>query len=170
MFVRHVPFHLPHPSYIVLAHAHRFIVTSIFVGMVRETGGEGRGGGSAAGALSIDFCVALGYLGPPCRSKTGCHWRSGRMWTLRGRRGRLMVVGVARELCWGCLAMTRSAGLWPASGDGVGHPGSISGAFRRPNMVVHIFQRSSARGAADRGIADSFYGAGGPTESPMVEW
>ena len=32
-------------SYIVLAHAHRFIATNVFVVMVRETGGEGRGGG-----------------------------------------------------------------------------------------------------------------------------
>ena len=45
LFDMAVPFHLPHPSYIVLAHAHRFIATRIFVGMVREIGGEGRGGG-----------------------------------------------------------------------------------------------------------------------------
>ena len=80
-----------------------------------------------------------------------------------------MVVGVARELCWGCLAMTRSAGLWPASGDGVGHPGSILGAFQRPVMVVYVCPRSRAWGAAFGRAADSICVVGGLTESSTVE-
>ena len=80
-----------------------------------------------------------------------------------------MMVGVARELSWECLAVTRGAGLWPASGDGVGHPGSILGAFWRPNMVAYVCHRSRAWGAAYRGIADSICVVGGPTESSTVE-
>ena len=66
-----------------------------------------------------------------------------------------MIVGVALELRWGCLAMTRGAGLWPASGDGVGHPGSILGALWRPIMVAYVCHRSRAWGIAYGGIAGS---------------
>ena len=70
-----------------------------------------------------------------------------------------MVVGVARGLCWGCFAMTRGAGLWPASGDAVGHQGSISGAFRRPNMVVYVGPWFRAHGAAFGQAVDNNHGA-----------
>ena len=129
----------------------------------------GGGGGSAAGALSCEFCVALGHLGPPCRPKTGCHWRPGRLWTLMGRWGRSMVLGVARGLCWGCLAVTRGAGLWPASGDALDHQGSISGAFRRPNMVAYACPRFRAWGAAFGLAAYSMCVVGGLTASSTVD-
>ena len=66
--------------------------------------------------------------------------------------GLSMVVGVAWGLRRGCLGMTRGAGLWPASGDSMVHPGSISGAFRHPNMVVYICQRPMAWGLHIEGL------------------
>ena len=110
--------------------------------MALETGGEGSGGQSAADMLLLEFVVALGHLGPPCQPRTGCHWRSSRVWTPQGRQGRSLLVGVSWGLHWVCPGMTHSPGLWPASGDGVGYLGSISGAFWCPEMIGDVCQCS----------------------------
>ena len=52
-----------------------------------------------------------------------------------------MLKEVARGLHWVCLGVARSLGLRPVSGRGLGHLGSISGAFWRLFMDACVCQR-----------------------------
>jgi hypothetical protein len=46
-----------------------------------------------------------------------------------------MLIGVAWGLHWACITVTRSSGLRPVSGGGIGHLGSISGGLLAPRYV-----------------------------------